>query len=180
MIRIRPARVDEAGALATVHVQSWQAAYGGLIPQGYLDNLSVARRQDGWKRILAATAWPSMGTLVAEVDGRVVAFVSISPSRDEDQDSARVGEVTSIYALPEEWGRGVGRALMNSAIATLIEAGFSSATLWVLAGNARARRFYESCSWRPDGAMKQEDRGEFVLEEIRYTRDLGSGRAIER
>lgn len=44
MPQIRPARLDGAEALATVHVQSWQAAYVGLIPQDYLDNLNVARR----------------------------------------------------------------------------------------------------------------------------------------
>lgn len=169
MLEIRPARIEDAEALATVHVRSWQAAYVGLIPQQYLDNLSVdARRLDRWNRTLAETAWPRSGTLVAVLDERVVAFVGISPSRDDDQDSATVGEVQAIYAVPEVWGRGIGRALMSSAIAALTDAGFSSATLWVLDTNARARRFYEAGPWRPDGTIKREERGAFVLQEIRY------------
>lgn len=132
--------MEDAEALATVHVRSWQAAYARLIPQPYLDNLTVdASRVDRWRESLAATAWPSNGTLVAELDGRIVAFVGISPSRDNDQDSATVGEVPLIYALPEAWGRGIGRALMNSAIAALTDAGFTSAVLWVLDTNRRAR-----------------------------------------
>lgn len=173
MIDIRPARIEDAEALATIHVRSWQAAYAGLIPQQYLDNLTVdARRVDRWRQSLAATAWPSSGTIVAELDGRVVAFVGISSSRDDDLDSATVGEVLLIYALPEAWGRGIGRALMNSAIAALIDAGFSSAVLWVLDTNQRARRFYEAGPWRSDGATKREDRGQFVLQEIRYRCEL--------
>lgn len=45
---------------------------------------------------------------MADLDGSVVAFVGISPSRDDDQDSATVGEVQSIYAVPEVWGRTLG------------------------------------------------------------------------
>jgi GNAT superfamily N-acetyltransferase len=166
---IRSARIEDAEALATVHVRSWQAAYAGLIPQRYLDSLRVdMRRLERWRRGLAATAWPSTGTLVAESDGRVVAFAGISPSRDDDQDSATVGEVQAIYAVPEAWGRGIGRALMEASLERLACAGFSSATLWVLDTNTRARRFYEAGPWRPDGATKRDDRGDFVLQEIRY------------
>jgi GNAT superfamily N-acetyltransferase len=170
---IRSARMEDAEALATIHVRSWQAAYAGLIPQRYLDSLRVdTRRLDRWKRGLAATAWPSTGTLVADVDGRVAAFVGISPSRDDDQDSATVGEVRAIYAEPEAWGRGIGRALMGAALERLASAGFSSATLWVLDTNTSARRFYEAGPWRPDGATKHDDRGEFVLQEVRYRCEL--------
>lgn len=172
VVRIRPARSDDAEALATVHVRSWQAAYAGLIPQTYLDNLSLARRVDLWKRILAGTAWPSSGTLVAEVEDKVVGFVSLFPSRDDDQDPTLVGEVTSIYTVPEAWGRGIGRALMQAAIGRLTDAGYAAATLWVLDTNTRARRFYEAGSWRPDGATKCEDRGQFLLQEVRYRRRL--------
>lgn len=172
MPHIRPARFDDAEALSAVHVHSWQAAYVGLMPQDYLDSLCVARRVELWNRILAASEWPCSGTLVAELDGKVVAFVTILRTRDDDDDSSKVGEIGSIYALPEVWGRGIGRALMKAAIARLTDAGYSSATLWVLDTNARARRFYEAGAWRPDGAAKHDDRGKFVLHEIRYRRQL--------
>lgn len=180
MVRIRPAVIDDAEAVATVHIQSWQTAYAGLIPQEYLDGLSVARRTEGWNRTLAATAWPSTGTLLAERDNKVVALVNICPTRDEDQDSTSVGEITSLYAVPEVWGRGIGRALMSSAVAALTNAGFSSATLWVLDTNHRARRFYEAGGWRPDGGIKREDRGEFALQEIRYRCRLGGDSSPSR
>ncbi|MGH7921427.1 MAG: GNAT family N-acetyltransferase [Candidatus Dormibacteraceae bacterium] len=169
---IREASIGDAEAIAVVHVRSWQAAYAGRLPQAYLDGLSVERRRRVWNQILAATDWPQTGTLVAEVEGNVAGFVSISPTRDGDQDPARVGEVGTIYVLAEAWGTGIGRALMRSALDRLTEAGYSAATLWVLDTNDRARHFYEAGPWRLDGATKRDDERGFAIEEVRYACSL--------
>jgi len=57
---------------------------------------------------------------------------------------------------------------MDRAMATLRAVGFSTATLWVLDTNLRARRFYEAAGWVPDGATKVDDRATFTLREVRY------------
>lgn len=171
-MHVRPAGVDDAPAIAAVHVRSWQAAYQGLVPQDYLDGLKPDQRRPIWERILTGTDSPTRGTLVAETDGAVTGFVNLRPTRDDDEDPATVGEVTSIYVLPEAWGTGTGRRLMAAAVAALTEAGFSQATLWVLDTNSRARRFYEVGSWRPDGTVKQDKSLGIVLSEVRYRRQL--------
>lgn len=76
--------------------------------------------------------------------------------------------MTGIYVTPNAWGRGGGRHLMDAAQASLKAAGFTTATLWVLEANLRARGFYERQGWAPDGARKLDDRGDFV----RYTTTL--------
>ncbi|MEA2478037.1 MAG: hypothetical protein QOC87_2236, partial [Actinomycetota bacterium] len=48
----------------------------------------------------------------------------------------------------------IGVALMDVAMGELRKRGFTSGVLWVLEGNARARRFYEAGGWRPDGGRK--------------------------
>jgi hypothetical protein len=35
------------------------------------------------------------------------------------------------------------------------EAGYTAATLWVIDGNRRARRFYAAAGWSVDGATKE-------------------------
>ncbi|GGT26686.1 GNAT family N-acetyltransferase [Nonomuraea spiralis] len=65
-MRIRQATSADAGAIAEVHVRSWQAAYRGLVPQDHLDGMNAAARRPAWERWLARTAWPREGTLVAE------------------------------------------------------------------------------------------------------------------
>ncbi len=82
------------------------------------------------------------------------------------------GELTAIYLLPEVWGRGGGRLLLEAAMTNLRKAGFRRATLWVLSTNARARCFYEHMGWSPDGAVKTDDRRSIGLVEIRYASQL--------
>ena len=83
-----------------------------------------------------------------------------------------VGEIYAIYLLPQHWGGGAGRALMAAALAALTDTGFTRATLWVLAGNDRARRFYARGGWHPDGLTKRDESRGFPLDEMRYPRDL--------
>src|SRR3989442_5790865 len=40
---IRPAVVEDAPAIAQVHVESWKTTYKGIFPESLLDGLSVCR-----------------------------------------------------------------------------------------------------------------------------------------
>jgi hypothetical protein len=44
---VRPATPDDADAIASVHVRSWQAAYRGIVPDAMLDALSIQRGPAG-------------------------------------------------------------------------------------------------------------------------------------
>ncbi|MFF8378689.1 GNAT family N-acetyltransferase [Streptomyces sp. NPDC015661] len=162
---IREACPEDAAAVAVVHVRSWRAAYRGLVPDRYLDALDTEERTAVWRERLTAPDRPAV--LVATGgDGRVVAFSCVRPCPDG------TAELAALYALPEVWGTGVGRALLAASTEALVAAGFREAALWVFAGNARGRRFYEAGGWRPDGTAVREETGGRVLEELRYRRDL--------
>jgi GNAT superfamily N-acetyltransferase len=169
---VRRAGAEDAMGIAIVHVRSWQAAYRGLMPRDYLDSLEAEQRLPVWERILGEAEWPRTGTFVAEDGGEVVGFASICPTRDDDAEAASAGELAAIYLLPELWGTGLGRELMTSGLSALSDAGFGEATLWVLDTNSRARRFYEAAGWHADGAVKQDGRRGFVLNQVRYWRPL--------
>jgi GNAT superfamily N-acetyltransferase len=171
-VEIRRARDDDAAAIAAVHVRSWQETYRGLLPQDYLDALDPARRVPLWERTLAATDWPRAGTHIAELNGAVVGFANVCPTRDADGDPVATGELASIYLHPTVWGKGFGRELMIASLQTLSEAGFARATLWVLDNNSRAVGFYGKGGWRADGATKSERLGDVLLNELRYRRLL--------
>ena len=86
-MEIRPAQAADALGVATVHVRSWQAAYKGLLPDLYLDQLDVERRRAGWARNIDEAHWPRTGTLVAtEASGNVIGFAHVGPARDDDVD----------------------------------------------------------------------------------------------
>jgi GNAT superfamily N-acetyltransferase len=169
---IRAAVPADAAEIARVHVASWRAAYRGLLPDRYLERLSVDDRAPTWRRRIDGRR-PGEAVLVAGRGGAIVGFASAGPTRDRDADPRSVGEVYAVYLTPEEWGRGAGRRLLERAVAALRDAGFAHAGLWVLETNAHARGFYEHLGWRADGSTKQERFGERVTE-VRYRLALRS------
>ena len=164
---IRSARPEDARAIAETHVATWRAAYQGHIPDDYLAGLSVVDRAGVWRAVLAANDFPARGVLVAGDGGGVAGFVQFGPSRDHGA-APTDGEVAALYVLPAHWGQGVGRSLLERALASLRSAGSPRATLWVLDTNSRARTFYEAGGWQPDGAVREEVRGAATQRELRY------------
>jgi GNAT superfamily N-acetyltransferase len=171
-LTVRPAVAADAAQIARVHVSSWRAAYRGLLPDRYLERLSAEERERTWRRRIEGTLVEET-VLVAERDGAIVGFASAGPTRDRDADPRAVGEVYAVYLVPEEWGRGGGKHLLERALAALAEAGFAHAGLWVLESNAQARGFYEHLGWHADGTTKEERFGERVTE-VRYRLTLRS------
>jgi ribosomal protein S18 acetylase RimI-like enzyme len=148
---LRPARLSDAAALAKVHVATWQQAYRGLLPDDFLDSLSLQASVDRWQQKLAQSAREVWVACEAE---RIVGFVSFGASRDGDAAPAGTGEVYSLYVHPTAWRRGIGSALMEQALHNLRALGYVEATLWVLRANQQARAFYEARGFAVDGAAK--------------------------
>jgi L-amino acid N-acyltransferase YncA len=163
---IRPASEADLPAVARIHVDGWRWAYRGLVPDRLLDSLSVDRREEMWRQSSARRV-PGWELFVAERDGEVIGFIGCGPASDDDAEE-RTGEVYAIYLRPDVVGTGVGRDLFARATKHLQESGFRQATLWVLADNARTRRFYEIAGWKPDGSEKTEEWEGFPLRETRY------------
>ncbi len=103
--------MEDAQGIATVNVRSWQVAYRGLVPQDFLDGLDSAQSCLRWERTLSSQSGRDR-TVVAEDATRIVGFAHVCPSRD-DATAGTVGELASIYVLPEAWGRGFGRELVS-------------------------------------------------------------------
>jgi len=140
MLVIRAAEVDDAAAIATVHVDTWRAAYAGMIPQSYLDSLTVQNRSTGWVRLLERGEVGGF-TLVSEGhDRRVVGFASAGPSRSHRRYFQ--GEISQLYVLPAFQQGRHGRRLFLAAANRLAETGHTGLIVWVLADNP-ARQFYE-------------------------------------
>ena len=61
---------------------------------------------------------------------------------------------------------------MAASLDEMVKAGYTTATLWALDTNARARRFYEIGGWRADDVTKIHDWGSFTCIDVRYMLDL--------
>lgn len=170
-MRIRAASAEDAADIAQVHVLAWRAAYRGVLPSDYLDSIDVRERTRAWQALLHQQQ-PEGTTLVAESEAGVFGFARASRTRDDDQDATAVGEVHAIYLLPEAWGLGAGRRLLDAVLAGLNRKNFRDVTLWVLEENLRARAFYEAVGWTADGTTKRDVVGGVPVTELRYRRVL--------
>lgn len=168
-ILVRPAAVEDADALAMIEVESWQAAYRGLMPDAFLDGLPQAEKAESWRRTLSNLGYPGgKRVLVAAGEAGLVGLVSVGPTPGPENQ----GLIYLLYILPEYWGRGVGQDLMSAALQELQNLGISEAILWVLRDNRRARRFYEQHGWRENGQTSSADYGGVELEALCYQRTL--------
>ncbi len=159
---VRTAAIEDARAVEHVRRRTWQVAYAHIFPAQ-----ALAEQVGGeWWEQAIRNPRPHMRTVVAERGGVVTGFASLGVTRDEEASS--VGELFAIYVLPDEWGLGVGQALMAETLKALRDEGFAEAILWVLEDNPRTRHFYELAGWRADGGVKDEDLLETRVHEVRY------------
>ncbi len=148
---IRNARLGDEAAIAALTVRSWCLAYRGILPDEVLDGRRPDDRLERWRERLALPEGAHQ-TLVCDVDGVMVGYAGVGPASEHSIHPAPlgVGEIYGFYLDPLWFGSGAAEPLMD-AVELWLEARFERASLWVLQGNARARRFYERRGWQSDG-----------------------------
>ena len=169
MFTIRPVTDNDIPVIASLHIEGWKGAYGGIVDQGYLDSLTVEKRTEDWK------AWRAAGesdVFIGEVDGRPAGFVVTGRTKTPPPGSSPIrpshsGEIYALYLHPDYWRQGLGTALIKHAARHLKEGKHSSICLWVLDANARAKSFYEKMGGQKLGA-KMIEIGPNTLKEICY------------
>ncbi|MCA1726330.1 MAG: GNAT family N-acetyltransferase [Actinobacteria bacterium] len=144
------------------------------MPAEFLAGLDPAERAEAHRAHLRAPD-PGTSRWVGELEGSVAGFSVIGPARPGFGEPGW-GEVYAIYVDPDRQRLGIGRALLDHAVATLRARRRPGAVLWVLRDNAPARRFYEAMGWASDGARKGfEVPGTSGVEvaEVRYVLPFG-------
>ncbi|MGL4738211.1 MAG: GNAT family N-acetyltransferase, partial [Cellulosilyticaceae bacterium] len=79
-------------------------------------------------------------------------------------------QIIAIHSLENSWGTGVGKAMIDRALADIHKSGMRKVGLWVFKDNMRARRFYEKCGFRHQGEEKTSDFGDVI--EVKYVKQL--------
>lgn len=142
---IRPATVQDVAPLAALKLVAFRETFldGFGVPYPPADLARFEAESYGEKRIAAELTDPSHMTWVAEADGRLLAYAHVGPCKlPHAEASAAQGELYQLYALNAAQGRGVGRALMDAALAWLADAYPGPVWLGVWSGNARAQAVY--------------------------------------
>ncbi len=125
---LRAAQLRDVEAIASVWYAGWRESHLGHVP----DELLAHRSRDLFvERVPVRLATTTVATVEERVTGLVVTH------RDE---------IEQLYVDAEQRGSGLAAALLGHG-ETVIAAEYPLAFLAVIAGNARARRFYERQGW---------------------------------
>ena len=140
IMEIRTATIDDASAIARVHIDTWKTTYFDTIPQDYLDSLNYEDRTAQWQEWLTNNTDEKV--VVAETkDGELIGFAAAGPAKKESL--GHDSELYAIYIREEYQQNGVGKKLLVPLIDLLLQAKSTSLIVWVLKSNP-ARWFYKS------------------------------------
>lgn len=140
-VTLRPARPQDAPAVAEIWRSGWRDGHLGHVP----DELLAARTDASFDvRARERTG----DTAVAVVGGAVAGFVMVVDD-----------EVEQVYVATEHRGTRVAAVLLAEAERLVEASGHRQAWLAVVGGNTRARRFYERNGWADEGPFDHTAEG---------------------
>lgn len=123
-------------------MDTWRAAYKGIVPDSHLEGLSYDGSERFWHDVITTG---DGCVFVAEDGGGIVGVASGSPRECLSRDSMGFeSDLKTAYVLLSHQGTGTGRRLVGAVARYLEKRGVGSMLLWVFEENRSARRFYES------------------------------------
>lgn len=160
-VRVRPAESTDVPAVSALAKRTWADAFGSSVsPEDEAVELEETRSEQYFHEALRNDT-----ILVAEVNGELVGYVQFGVVKIPEVDT-RPGDqqLHRVYVDTQLHGRGIGRELMNAALAhpRLVEANRIFLQVWE--ENRTAVALYESLGFRTVG---------------RTTFAIGSGEIVE-
>lgn len=160
-------RADVRG-MDRVNRRAWRVAYADVLTDDLLDREPATDAQLD-ARLEAIESWTGAEFVAvdgdetgsdATGDGAVVGYAIARWGTDTKPfvDASDAG-LKEVYVDPERWGEGVGSALVER-VERAVPDEYDGLVLSMLAGNDRARRFYESRGFVETGAWDDEMGGE--------------------
>jgi GNAT superfamily N-acetyltransferase len=141
-IRFAEATADDLPDLARLHADAF-AAYRAFAPDGWLPpspetELRTLERWLGDADFFALVARTPQGALAGDVT-----LLPAARHRRRPVEDPALGHIGDLFVVPAHWGTGLASDLLGRAAGTARSRGFTALRLFVVEGQARARRFYE-------------------------------------
>lgn len=158
---VRQATPGDAEAVGRIWLTGWADGHVGNVPPGL-----VPHRQDPAQYLSRARERVGSTWVAESAIGKILGFVVVK--RDE---------LEQVYVDRTARGTGVAAQLLRRGEDEVRRAGHSRAWLAVVAGNTRARAFYERQGWRDAGPFTYQaetEAGTFPVPSHRYEIDLNA------
>ncbi len=147
MIELRLATVEDAPALQRIYnheVENSTATFD-LVPR-------TLEEQEKWM----ADREGALGIVVAEIDGEVVGYASLSPFRPKA--AYRTTVENSVYVREGARGAGVGVALLDELIEVASASGFHTIIAHIVGGHEASIGLHHACGFRVVGTEREVGR----------------------
>jgi GNAT superfamily N-acetyltransferase len=169
---VRPARPEDAAAIARVQAVTWRTAYRAVLPAEVLDAWDADAVTTTWRAAVTGPPTPAHGVLVALERDTVVGFAAYGPPELPAGETPHpAGPTTEVAALLVEprWGRRGHGSRLLAAVADLARGtGAARLQTWLLEEDRVSADFYESAGWARDGWVRTLDTGSAPLREVRW------------
>jgi ribosomal protein S18 acetylase RimI-like enzyme len=132
-------------------------------PDAFAATLAGERGQPEaeWRARIGALPW-----FLGFQDGRPAGLIAALPPRQ-----GQAWHLVSMWVCPRARGAGLADLLVGAVTGHVRRAGADRVTLWVAAGNERARAFYRRMGFTPTGRRQQYPRpGAATLDEEEFER----------
>lgn len=147
---IERVKLGDEAALAHIQVESWKAAFKGILPPDVLERATGIERVTAmYKRLLEQRI--GNGYLL-RVEGQPHCIAWWDKTRTHDMPG--YAELICIHSLPDRWHQGYGSKMMETVLRDVAQAGYAKIMLWVFEENHSAKRFYEKHGFTTDGKAK--------------------------
>lgn len=158
---VKTNRKSDFDSIRNVYYRTWTYSYVGLVPQALLDNIDPKATWHPETRL--------NNTLVAIQDNKIIGVCTYGPARRPKY--AGLGEIYSLYVLPEFQHHGIGQELFKQAL-SILEKQFDETYLIVLKNNLASRAFYELFGFQATDDLIADQTEFGILHEIVYIKSL--------
>lgn len=157
-IKLRKAVLSDAEQIAKIHVDSWEVAFEGLMPENYIKGYTLSARIKEWLETIRTNA---EFVVVAESYSTVVGFMSYRPHPDAPETI----ELSKLYLCPTYYGKGTGSLFMQKLENVARDNGVRKIHLYVLNNNVTAIQFYMKHGFEnADGFVSKEFEGTTIID----------------
>ena len=157
-MEVRPPVVDDAREMRDAWARAWRAGHDDVLSDGTLAAVALEPDEEDIARWRGRIETWRDRMLVAD-DGEIVGYVHVRVTDTKPFVGDDEAGLKELYVRPDRWGEGIGGALLERGIETLLD-GVTAVRLETLEGNDRAAGFYETHSFRRVGERTVEVSGE--------------------
>lgn len=160
MVEVKHATRDDMKALAVIQTSSWKGAFKDILNKDTLERYTDLEK---CQMMLEKVYDSKRGFFY-------IGYYKGKPCAElfwcEGKEMIESAEIVALHSIPECWGHGVGKEIIDKAIDEIKAKGYKNIYLWVFEENIRAIKFYEKEGFVLDGENHVSDFDEAV--EVRY------------